>query len=90
MKAVVGEEALSIEEKRFLEFEGDFERKFLSQDPYDNRDIVTSLNMAWDLMEPFPPYELTHLKNVIDSFWQRDDRMAYDLASEREEKKDHH
>merc|ERR1712226_1203807 len=90
MKAVVGEEALSIEEKRFLEFEGDFERKFLSQDPYDNRDIVTSLNMAWDLMEPFPPYELTHLKNVIDRFWQRDDRMAYDLASEREEKKDHH
>merc|ERR1719238_521736 len=88
MKAVVGEEALSVEEKRFLEFEGDFERKFLMQDPYDNRDIVTSLNMAWDLMEPFPPHELTHLKNVIGRFWQRDDRMAYDLASE--EKKDHH
>merc|ERR1712079_787858 len=87
MKAVVGEEALSVEEKRFLEFEGDFERKFLMQDPYDNRDIVTSLNMAWDLMEPFPPHELTHLKNVIGRFWQRDDRMAYDLASE--EKKDH-
>merc|ERR550539_2226157 len=32
MKAVVGEEALSVEEKRFLEFEGDFEKKFLLQD----------------------------------------------------------
>jgi len=90
MKAVVGEEALSTEEKRFLEFETDFERKFLQQDAYDNRDIVTSLNLAWDLVEPFPPHELTHLNKVIDEFWQRDARMAYDVACEHEEKKDHH
>merc|ERR1712233_233947 len=86
MKAVVGEEALSVEEKRFLEFEGDFEKKFLLQDPYDNRDIVTSLNMAWDLVEPFPPHELTHLTKVINEFWQRDARMAYDLSCEKEKK----
>jgi len=90
MKAVVGEEALSTEEKRFLEFENDFERKFLMQDPYDNRDIITSLNLAWDLVEPFPPHELTHLNKVIDQFWQRDARMAYDVSQEHEEKKDHH
>merc|ERR1711963_229969 len=78
MKAVVGEEALSVEEKRFLEFEGEFEKKFLSQDPYDNRDIVTSLNMAWSLMEPFPPHELTHVAKVINEFWRRDDRLNYD------------
>jgi len=89
MKAVVGEEALSVREKRFLEFESDFERKFLSQDLYENRDIVTSLNMAWDLVEPFPPAELTQLKHVIQEFWQRDDRMAYKIESEREEKKHH-
>ena len=37
LKAVVGEEALSAEEKRFLEFEQNFEKKFLAQDPYDVR-----------------------------------------------------
>jgi vacuolar-type H+-ATPase subunit B/Vma2 len=31
LKAVVGEEALSAEERRFLEFEQNFEKKFLSQ-----------------------------------------------------------
>merc|ERR1712170_79531 len=31
LKSVVGEEALSIEEKRFLQFEEDYERKFVSQ-----------------------------------------------------------
>jgi len=89
MKAVVGEEALSVEEKRYLEFEGEFEKKFLTQDPYDNRDIVTSLNMAWSLMEPFPPHELTHVAKVINEFWRRDDRLNYDLACETE-KKSHH
>jgi V-type H+-transporting ATPase subunit B len=31
LKAVVGEEALSKEEKRYLDFERDYERKFLTQ-----------------------------------------------------------
>ncbi len=31
LKAVVGEEALSAEERRFLEFEQNFEKKFLAQ-----------------------------------------------------------
>jgi len=88
MKAVVGEEALSTEEKRFLEFENDFEQKFLMQDPYDNRDIVRSLNMAWDLMEPFPPEELTHLTKVLDKFWSRDKRHNY-VEGVTDEKKDH-
>ena len=55
LKAVVGEEALSAEERRFLEFEQNFEKKFLAQDPYDNRDVFSSLNLCWDLLEAFPP-----------------------------------
>lgn len=79
LKAVVGEDALSAEEKRFLDFEGDFESKFLNQDPYENRDIFTSLNLAWDLLETFPPEELKQIKaDIRDDFYLRDKRMAFE------------
>mmetsp|Transcript_7880 Transcript_7880/g.9024 ORF Transcript_7880/g.9024 Transcript_7880/m.9024 type:complete len:515 (+) Transcript_7880:27-1571(+) len=89
LKAVVGEEALSVEEKRFLDFERDFEKKFVAQDPYDNRDVFTSLNMAWDLLEMFPPEDLKQINpGVRDLFFKRDARMAYGRdGSGLEEKK---
>jgi len=37
-----------------LEFLGKFEAKFLSQGPYDNRDIFSSLDIAWELLRTFP------------------------------------
>merc|ERR1719450_980302 len=46
MKAVVGEEALSEDEHKYLEFLEKFEMKFLSQGSYENRDIFTSLDIA--------------------------------------------
>jgi V-type H+-transporting ATPase subunit B len=78
LKAVVGEEALSPEERQFLDFERDFEGKFLSQDPYDNRDIFTSLNMCWELLEVFKPEALKQIKpDIRDLFYKRDRRMAF-------------
>ena len=42
MKAVVGEEALSSEDKLALEFLDKFERQFVSQSPYEKRSIPVS------------------------------------------------
>jgi V-type H+-transporting ATPase subunit B len=88
LKAVVGEEALSVEEKRFLEFERDFEGKFLSQDAYENRDVFASLNLCWDLLEAFPPESLKQIKPELrDLFYKRDKRLAYKEPVKKEEKK---
>jgi V-type H+-transporting ATPase subunit B len=54
LKAVVGEEALSPEEKRYIKFEEQFEKEFLCQGHYENRDIFTSLDKAWELLRTFP------------------------------------
>merc|ERR1719469_1591001 len=51
MKAVVGEEALSADEHTYLEFTDKFEQEFLAQGPYENRDIFTSLDIAWGCFE---------------------------------------
>lgn len=84
LKAVVGEEALSQEEKRFLDFEKNFEGKFLSQDPYDNRDIFTSLNMCWDLLELFPPEDLKQISpNIRELYYKRAKRLKQEDDDER-------
>jgi len=89
LKAVVGEEALSAEERRFLEFEQNFEKKFLSQDPYDNRDVFSSLNLCWDLLEAFPPEDLKQIKpDLRDQFYKREARLAFDPS--KSEKPKHH
>ena len=54
MKAVVGEEALSLEDHLYLTFLEKFESKFIAQTPYQNRTIFESLDIAWSLLRAFP------------------------------------
>jgi len=79
LKAVVGVEALSIEERRFLKFEEDFERTYLKQDPYDNRDIFVSLNKAWELLEQFPVEDLKQIAPELRAiFYNRETRLKFE------------
>merc|ERR1711953_1572570 len=54
MKAVVGEEALTKEDKLYLEFKDKFEKTFIMQDAYENRTIFGALDIAWELLRVFP------------------------------------
>merc|ERR1712023_121429 len=73
MKAVVGEEALSEDEHKYLEFTEAFEEKFLAQGPYENRDIFTSLDIAWELLRIFQPELLKKIPAKIkDKYYDRE------------------
>ncbi|KAL7568900.1 hypothetical protein ACA910_015547 [Epithemia clementina (nom. ined.)] len=54
MKAVVSEEALSMEDHLYLNFLERFEGKFVVQGPYQARTIFESLNLAWSILRAFP------------------------------------
>jgi len=72
MKAVVGEEALSSEDKLSLEFLEKFERSFISQGAYENRTIFESLDLAWSLLRIYPKELLNRIPaKVIHEFYQR-------------------
>lgn len=72
MKAVVGEEALSAEDKLSLEFLHKFERTFISQSPYESRTIFESLDLAWNLLRIYPKDLLNRIpKKVIEEYYQR-------------------
>ncbi|KAK4690446.1 hypothetical protein P7C71_g6350, partial [Lecanoromycetidae sp. Uapishka_2] len=72
MKAVVGEEALSSEDKLSLEFLDKFERTFISQSAYESRTIYESIDQAWSLLRIFPKELLNRIpKKILDEFYQR-------------------
>jgi len=74
MKAVVGEEALTAEDRLYLEFTEKFEKNFLSQDRYEKRDVFQSLDQAWELLRTFPEDMLKKInKDLLKEFYARKD-----------------
>lgn len=85
MKAVVGEEALSDEDKLYLEFLTEFEREFLSQDPLEKRNIFKSLDRAWKLLRIFPEKLLKKIKKeYINKYYERGRNMVDKELNKRE------
>merc|ERR1711879_116724 len=79
MKAVVGEEALTEDEHKYLQFCDQFELQFVAQGPYENRKIFGldenekgSLDIAWELLRIFPRDLLKKIPDKIkDQFYDR-------------------
>ena len=71
MKAVVGEEALTQDDKLALEFLDRFEAEFVNQG-YTNRTIFESLDIAWDLLRIFPKESLNRISpKILNEFYSR-------------------
>lgn len=62
LSAVVGEEALTDIDRRYLRFADEFENKFVRQGPYEDRQIEKTLEIAWDLLASLPEAELKRIK----------------------------
>lgn len=82
--AVVGEEALSARDKLYLTFAENFERKFISQGVYENRDIDATLDLGWGLLSALPETELKRIDPETIKKWHpkyREKMMATVTAS---------
>jgi len=51
---VVGAEALSPQDRRYLQFADRFENEFIRQGKYESRDIEETLDLGWDIISDFP------------------------------------
>lgn len=66
--AIVGEAALSTEDRRILEFTERFERRFVGQG-FTNRTVQETLEIAWELMAPMPAGLLKRIpREYIDQY----------------------
>ena len=59
--AIVGEEALSERDRKFLKFASEFEDKFVRQGKNDDRSIAETLDLGWKLLSSFPENELSRI-----------------------------
>lgn len=72
MKAVVGEDSLSVEDKLSIEFLERFEKEFIGQGMV-RRTIHESLEIAWDLLRIFPREMLNRIPDkILDMFHIKD------------------
>jgi V/A-type H+-transporting ATPase subunit B len=60
--AVVGQEALTERDRRYLEFAERFEREFVNQGMYENRSLETTLDLGWELLRLLPESELKKIR----------------------------
>ena len=59
--AVVGEEALTERDQKFLEFSERFESEFVNQDADEDRSITETLGIGWDLLSVLPERDLKRI-----------------------------
>lgn len=75
MKAVVGEESLSPEDKLSIEFLEQFEKKFIGQRYDESRTIDESLDIAWELLKIFPRDMLNRIpESVLNQYHSVEDK----------------
>jgi V/A-type H+-transporting ATPase subunit B len=62
LAVVLGDSALSNIDKLYLKFANEFESKYLTQGQYEDRSIVTTLSIGWELLSILPKSELKRIK----------------------------
>jgi V/A-type H+-transporting ATPase subunit B len=62
LASIIGEEDLTAHDRLFLKFSQQLERRFVRQDPYENRTIFETLDLGWQLAMIFPERDLTRVK----------------------------
>ena len=66
--AIVGEDALSDRDRKFLNFADEFEQQFVSQDNHEDRSIEQTLTIGWELFSKLPTAEL---KKIDEKYIQK-------------------
>ncbi|MCD6480944.1 MAG: V-type ATP synthase subunit B [Thermoplasmata archaeon] len=66
--AVVGEEALTERDKKYLEFADEFENRFVRQGRDEDRTFEETLNLGWELLSMLPKAEL---KKIDDKYIEK-------------------
>lgn len=71
LAAIVGEEALSENDRKFLKIANNFERKFVNQGIDESRSIEQTLDIGWDLISELPESEMKRIKPEFIAKYKR-------------------
>lgn len=71
LASVIGEDELSPLDKKYLEFGKEFEHRFVGQDADENRTIIDTLTIGWELLGLLPREELDRIDTkILDQYYK--------------------
>jgi len=73
--AIVGEEALSDRDKKFLKLAAEFEDKFVRQRRDEDRSIAETLDLGWKLLGILPENELTRISPELKKKYYKEEKV---------------
>ena len=77
LASVIGEDELSPIDKKYLEFGREFEKRFIGQEIHDNRTIIDTLNIGWELLGLLPREELDRIDTkILDKYYKPADAAS--------------
>ena len=75
LSAIVGEEALGANDRLYLKFADEFEKKYVNQGLYEDRTIEDTLGLGWDLISALPEGDMKRVKkDFIEKYgkWKKE------------------
>ncbi len=85
--SIIGEEALSEVDRKYLKFADDFEKIYLDQG-LDNREIEKTFDISWDLLSELPRQELKRIKTRdLDKYLPETETKDLETKTEETEAK---
>ena len=77
LASVIGEDELSLVDKKYVSFGELFEEHYISQG-HKNRSIINTLDLGWKLLSLLPKDELDRTDEMIlDRFYDREEAISY-------------
>jgi V/A-type H+-transporting ATPase subunit B len=61
LASIIGADELSERDRRYLKFADEFDARFVNQGEDEDRSIIETLNLSWDLLSMFPKEALTRV-----------------------------
>ena len=69
LASVIGEDELSPIDKKYLEFGKEFEERYIGQGSEENRSMIETLDLGWELLKILPREELDRIDTkIIDKY----------------------
>jgi V/A-type H+-transporting ATPase subunit B len=79
---IVGREALSDRDNKYLDFADEFESEFVDQGFDTNRDIGETLDIGWDLLSALPKEELNRIDEELIAEHYREDAVEEEATAD--------
>jgi V/A-type H+-transporting ATPase subunit B len=74
---IVGREALSERDNKYLDFADAFETEFVQQGYNTNRDVAETLDIGWELLSELPKEELNRIdEELIEKYYLEEETEA--------------